>query len=130
MENKNYCMPDGIKTKEDHEEYLIAIGYKDSIDMKAKKEIKYPYKLIDKVYCCPFCSHGEDINVIKIEIQKPNNQWRVIYSLKCPTCFSYPIYDETTKYHKITDNEVLDKAMGIFIKLTDYTKDIKDFILV
>lgn len=28
IEKHKYCMPDGINSKEEHEEYLIAIGYK------------------------------------------------------------------------------------------------------
>lgn len=40
--NPKYCMPDGIDTKEEHEQYLKDIGYKESDTISLREElIKY-----------------------------------------------------------------------------------------
>lgn len=88
-----------------------------------------------KDYCCPFCSHGETIQLKVYDHYRGRLQgtYRKAY-LECEEgCMSYGVF-ESTFCRGYTEKEVISsiiqEALEAFEKIIKYTKDIEKFVMV
>ncbi len=88
-----------------------------------------------KDYCCPFCSHGETIQLKVYDHYRGRQQgtYRRAY-LEChEKCMSYGIF-ERSYLHGWTDEEkissIIQEGLEAFEKLIKFTKDRTDFVMV
>lgn len=88
-----------------------------------------------KDYCCPFCSHGETIQLKIFNEYRGRQQgtYRRAY-LECSEgCMSYGIF-ERTYCRGYTDEEtfssIIQNALDAFEKIIKFTKDRTEFVMV
>lgn len=97
--------------------------------VKALKTFKH------KDYCCPFCSHGETIQ-LKVFSQYNGNlmgSYKKAYLECSEKCMQYGIFEKSflkgyTEEEKI--DSIIKSALDIFAKIILFTKDRTEFIMV
>ena len=97
--------------------------------VKAIKTFKH------KDYCCPFCSHGETIQLKVYDEYRGRLQgtYRRAY-LECSEgCMSYGVFESTFcrgYTEKETIPSIIQEALETFEKMIKYSKDITEFVMV
>ena len=88
-----------------------------------------------KDYCCPFCSHGETIQLKVYDHYRGRLQgtYRKAY-LECfEGCMSYGLFEKSF-LHGWTDEEtiasIIQEGLEAFEKLIKFTKDRTEFVMV
>lgn len=82
-------------------------------------------------YCCPFCSHGETIK-LKIFSQYRGNLMQSYFHvyLECSeNCMKFGIFEQSF-CDGLDMGKILLEAMEVFSRLTLFTKDRTEFIIV
>jgi hypothetical protein len=88
-----------------------------------------------KDYCCPFCSHGETIQLKVYDEYRGRLEgtYRRAYLECSENCMSYGVF-ERTFCRGYTDKEqisaIIKKALEIFEKMIKFSKDITKFVIV
>lgn len=88
-----------------------------------------------KDYCCPFCSHGETIQLKVYDNYRGRQQgtYRRAYLECSERCMSYGIF-ERSYLHGWTDEEkissIIQEGLEAFEKLIKFTKDRTEFVMV
>ncbi len=88
-----------------------------------------------KDYCCPFCSHGETIQLKVFSEYRGRLSGTYLHAyLECAEgCMSYGVFEKTfckgyDDREKISS--IINEALESFKKLILYTKDIEKFVMV
>lgn len=88
-----------------------------------------------KDYCCPFCSHGETIQ-LKVYSEyrgRLMGTYKRAYLECSETCMAYGLFERSFNYG-YTEEEKIDSiikiGLGVFSKLITFTKDRTEFITV
>jgi hypothetical protein len=88
-----------------------------------------------KDYCCPFCSHGETIQLKVLDIHKGNiiGMHRRAYLECSENCMAYGIF-ERSYLHGYTEEEkissIIEKALDAFEKMIIFSRDRTEFVMV
>jgi len=107
----------------------------DGSDFNKYNCVKAIKTLRHKDYCCPFCSHGETIQLKIYNEYRGGLQgtYKRAY-LECSEgCMAYGIFERTFCRGWTEEEEnssIIKKAIDVFEKLIQFTKDKTEFIMV